>query len=265
MKIRVFYILNIFLILSFYLLAFDFTENKKIGEIFEKNKLVGTFVLYDVQNNNFIGHNRKRAEIQFSPASTFKIYNSLIGLNTEVVKNVDDVFYKYSGEKVFLKSWTQDSNLRYAIKVSQVPAYQLLAKKIGIKKMQEEINKLNFGNKKIGTKVDQFWLKGPLKISAIEQCGLLTKLAKNELPYTKDIQKQVQEIITLEKTSNWTLYGKTGWATSNIEIPVGWFVGWVEKNGEIYSFALNLDMKKSKDLPKREEIVKESLEILNIF
>ena len=134
--------------------------------------------------------------------------------------------------KSFLESWAQDSNLRYAIKASQVPAYQLLARKIGIMKMKEEINKLNFGNKNIGEEIEQFWLKGPLKISAVEQCKLLTKLAKNELPYTKDIQKQVKEIIILEKTKEWTLYGKTGWVTSNIEIPVGWFVGWVEKKAK---------------------------------
>ena len=265
MKKRVFYILNIFLILSFQLLALNFTENKKIEEIFEKNKLEGTFVLYDAQNNSFTGYNKKRAEVQFYPASTFKIYNSLIGLNTGVVKNVDDIFYKYNGEKVFLESWAQDSNLRYAIKVSQVPAYQLLARKIGTEKMQEEINKLNFGNKKIGEEVDQFWLRGPLKISAVEQCELLTKLAKNELPYTKDIQKQVQEITVLENTEEWTMHGKTGWATSNIEIPVGWFVGWIEKDGKVYSFAINLDMKEGKDLPKREEMAKESLKALNII
>ena len=265
MKKRMFYIINIFLILSFHLIALNFTENKKIEEIFEKNKLQGTFVLYDVQNDSFTGYNKKSAKVQFYPASTFKIYNSLIGLNTGAVKNVDEIFYKYNGEKVFLESWAQDSNLRYAIKASQVPAYQLLARKIGIMKMKEEINKLNFGNKNIGEEIEQFWLKGPLKISAVEQCKLLTKLAKNELPYTKDIQKQVKEIIILEKTKEWTLYGKTGWVTSNIEIPVGWFVGWVEKEGKIYSFAINLDIKESKDLPKREEIAKESLKSLNII
>ena len=39
MKKRMFYIINIFLILSFHLIALNFTENKKIEEIFEKNKL----------------------------------------------------------------------------------------------------------------------------------------------------------------------------------------------------------------------------------
>lgn len=262
---KVFYLLTVFLILSFQLLPSSFTEDKKIENLFEKNNFQGTFVLYDMSKDSFIGYNQKRAEKQFYPASTFKIYNSLIGLNTGVIKSVDEVFYNYKGEEVFLESWAQDSNLRYAIKVSQVPAYQLLARNIGIKKMKEEINNLNFGNKTIGNEIDKFWLQGPLKISAIEQCQLLAKLATNKLPYNEIIQKQVQEITVLEKNEKWTLHGKTGWATSNIETPVGWFVGWIEKDGKVYSFAINLDMKDRKDLPKREAMAKEALKILNII
>ena len=131
--------------------------------------------------------------------------------------------------------------------------------------MQEEINKLNFGNKELGTEIDQFWLKGPLKISAIEQCILLSKLGKSELPYSKEIQKQIQDITVLDSGKGWTLHGKTGWATSNIEVPIGWFVGWVEKEGKIYSFAINLDMKNSSELPKREAVAKEALKILEIL
>lgn len=265
MRKRIFYLTNIFFILSLKILALNFTNSEKVEQIFQQNEVKGTFVVYNPQSNRFIGYNENRAEKRFYPASTFKIYNSLIGLETGVIKNVDEVFYKYNGEKVFLENWAQDSNLRYAIKVSQVPAYQLLAKKIGMKKMQNEINKLNFGNKELGEKVDQFWLRGPLKISAVEQCELLAKLAKSELPYSKTNQKQIQDITILENTKDWTLHGKTGWATSNIEIPVGWFVGWVEKNGQIYSFAINLEMKDGKNLFKREKIAKESLKSLGIL
>lgn len=258
-------LLFIFLLFSLQSFSLNFTENKKIEELFNRNNVKGTFVLYDVENNKFEGYNKERSNERFYPASTFKIYNSLIGLEAGAVKNVDETFYKYSGEKVFLQTWAQDSNLRYAIKVSQVPAYQLLAKKIGMKKMQEEINKLNFGNKELGKEIDQFWLKGPLKISAIEQCILLAKLGKSELPYSKEIQKQIQDITVLDSGKGWTLHGKTGWATSNIEVPIGWFVGWVEKEGKIYSFAINLDMKNSDELPKREAVAKEALKILEIL
>lgn len=247
------------------LLAIDFIENKQIGKIFEKNGFQGTIVIYDSEKNIYVGHDKARAEKRISPASTFKIYNSLIGLKVGAVKNVDEVFYKYNGEEVTLESWKKDSNLRYAIKVSQVPAYKLLARKIGIKNMQHELNLLNFGNKKIGDKIDEFWLKEPLKISPVEQTQLLAKLGKSELPYSKDIQKQVKDIILLEEGKDWKLYGKTGWAVVDTNPSLGWFVGFVEKNGKIYSFALNMNVTEWKDLGKRIEFTKESLKVLGII
>ena len=95
MKKRIFYLVNIFFIFSLQVLALNFTNSKEIEKIFQENQVKGTFVLYNPQNNSFTGYNKERAEERFYPASTFKIYNSLIGLETEVIKNGDEVFYKY--------------------------------------------------------------------------------------------------------------------------------------------------------------------------
>lgn len=250
---------------SFAMTKTEIIESKKISEIFEKEKVKGTFIVYDMKNHRYTYHNLDRAMEEFYPASTFKIFNSLIGVETGAVENVDEVFYKYNGEKVFLESWAQDSNLRYAIKVSQVPAYKELAKRIGLEKMQENIKKLGYGNMEIGTEIDKFWLEGPLKISAAEQVDLLNKLAQKKLPFSDKAQEQIIDITTLEKTDNYTLHGKTGWATSNIKIPVGWFVGWVETEDNIYSFAINIDNPTGDLLPKRESIAKEALKELGVL
>lgn len=231
-----------------------FRENKEIAKLFKDKNVEGTLIIYDDKKDEYTGYNLSRGKERFVPASTFKIFNTLIGMDSKVVKNVDEMFYKYDGSKVFLESWAKDSNLRYAIKVSQVPAYQLLARKIGLNRMRKNIQKLHYGNMNIGDKVDRFWLDGPLEISAVEQVNLLTKLAKRELPYSKEIQDEVIDITTLDRGKNWELHGKTGWSK-----PVGWFIGWVKYNGNIYSFALNMKLEDSKDLPLREELVKESL------
>ena len=149
------------------------------------------------------------------------------------------------------------------MKLSHLPAYQKLAQKIGVVRMQENISKMDYGNKNIGKNLTTFWLRGPLKISAIEQVYFLEKLAKRELDYSKDIQESVIEIIKLDNGDMWTLYGKTGWATrdlnKNLNPTLGWFVGWVEQNKKLYIFALNMDIKDSSQLPLRQEI---ALEIL---
>lgn len=65
----------------------------------------------------------------------------------------------------------------------------------------------------------------------------------------------------LEQNDNYALYGKTGWATN----PIGWFVGWIKTNGNIYSFAVNLNISNPKLLSKREEIVKDYFKNMNII
>ena len=240
-------------------------NTSRLDDIFARHGVNGTLVIYDVQKNGYWLHNAGRAAERFYPASTFKIFNSLIGLSEGVVKDADEVFYRYSGEPVYLESWKADASLRSTIKLSQVPAYKELARKTGLERMQQNITRLSYGNGTIGDKIDSFWLQGPLKISALEQVQLLTKLAQGKLPYPPAAQKEVCDITVLKRTDAYTLHGKTGWATDNIAVPVGWFVGWVEAKGKLYVFALNMDTPEAKDLPLRETIALECLRTLKLL
>lgn len=236
-------------------------KEKIIENIFNTNNINGTFVFYDLNKNKYTIYNKERAEKRYYPASTFKIFNSLIALDSKVVNDVDEIFYTYNGEKVFLESWATNSNLRYAIKVSQVPAYKYIAKKVGLENMKKYIEKLEFGNKNIGEKIDTFWLEGPLEISSIEQVELLTKLVKKELPFSNDIQESVIDIIKLEDTDKYTLYGKTGLTDYDNE-SIGWFIGFASTKNNKYIFALNIDNINSSYLEKRINISKLCLDAL---
>ena len=166
---------------------------------------------------------------------------------------------------MYLESWKADASLRSAIKLSQVPAYKELARRIGTERMQANIKKLHYGNESIGSKIDSFWLEGPLKISALEQVKLLTKLARRQLPYPQKAQQQVCDITVLKQTDACTLHGKTGWATDNIKTPVGWFVGWAETKDNLYVFAMNMDLTDAAELPLRESITLECLRTLKLL
>ena len=229
-------------------------EDPQIKAIFDKHNINGTFVLYNVSENMTIGYNNKRAQEQFIPGSIFKIPNSAIALSERIITNVDTVFYQHRGEKFFLPVWTNSMSLRDAMKHSNVPAFQQIAKTIELRKMQEYLNKFNYGNKKIGDTVDKFWLEGPLKISALEQVDFLQKLFSLESYMSLSIQEQLKDILLLEENNDWKLYGKTGWPSK-----VGWFVGWIEKDNKSYFFALNMDLENFEDLHLRQEITEEIL------
>lgn len=243
--------------------ALDWQDSREVAKLFSQAGAQGTFVLFDVAEDRFIGHDLARAETRYVPASTFKIANSLIGLSVGAVKDVDDVL-PYGGKPQPYKTWEQDMGLRAAIKISNVPIYQELARRIGLEAMQDGVDEIDYGNGEIGSVVDRFWLEGPLMISAVEQAEFLARLAQDELPFPKQIQAKVRDIVQLEQNDHWTLYGKTGWADA-VKPDIGWWVGWVRKGGKLYSFALNMDMQQASDAAKRVELGKASLKILGVL
>ncbi|MGL4393907.1 MAG: penicillin-binding transpeptidase domain-containing protein [Brevinema sp.] len=231
-------------------------EEKWIEQAFVNYQLSNeaTFVLYDPETDSKMVYNQKRSKERFIPGSTFKFVNATIALSENIVKDIDEVFYEYKGEDVFLAQWTNNMNLRQAFKSSNVPAFQQLAKKIGMSRMNDYITKYEYGNQNIGTIVNSFWLEGPLMISAQGQTKWLAKLASGSLT-TPEVLEQIKEISYIENIEDdWKLYGKTGWAKE-----IGWFVGWIERDDKFLTFAINIDISDYNLLPIRESIAKEIL------
>ena len=253
---------TLLLLLCFPASAIDWEENPKIAALFESAEVTGTFALFDVANQRFIGYNRSRAETRYLPASTFKVPHTLIGLSVGAVRNVDEVL-PYGGAPQPFETWERDMGLREAIALSNVPIYQALARRVGLDRMRASVAQLAYGNGEIGDRVDEFWLRGPLKISAVEQVRFLARLATGALPFPLDAQANVREIVLTEAGDDWKLYSKTGW--ENAPGPgIGWWVGWLQKRGAIYAFALNMDMQHASDAGRRVELGKASLEAVGL-
>jgi beta-lactamase class D len=253
--------------------AIEWEARGELGKLFADAGVQGTFVLYDVAAERFVGHDRARAETRFIPASTFKLVNSLIGLSVGAVADVDSVL-PYGGGPQPYKNWERDMGLREAIRVSNVPIYRELARRVGLLRMRENLARIGYGNDNIGAVVDRFWLDGPLRISAVEQARFLAALARGSLPFPAEVQAQAREIALLEQGDGWTLYGKTGWADS-YDPDLGWWVGWVVTSSDldqldgsglrIHAFALNIDMPQSTDAAKRQALGKACLRALGIL
>ena len=126
--------------------------------------------------------------------------------------------------------------------------------------LQAWLERLDYGNREIGTVVDRFWLDGPLKISAVEQAKFVARLAQGKLDASAEAQAQVREILRVEESDGAILFGKTGW-----DQKVGWWTGWVEREDKIFAFSLNMPMEKLADAPKRIEIGKALLAKLGVL
>jgi beta-lactamase class D len=242
--------------------ARELREVPQLADHFKAHGVTGTFAMLDPRAGVLFVSNAARAKERFVPASTFKVPNSLIALELGTVANIEEVV-PYGGKPQRLKQWEKDMNLRDAIKASNVPVYQELARRAGLERMRDAVRKLGYGNMQIGDVVDRFWLDGPLAISAVEQVDFLHRFATRQLPVKPDVVRAVKEIALLEKTDSHALHGKTGWYwPERGGQQIGWWVGWVERDGEVYPFALNIDINADADATKRIPIARECLKAL---
>lgn len=186
-----------------------------------------SFEVYDNTHDQVFVYNLDRASRPVSPASTFKIVNSLIALETNLAPDIDYVI-KWDGVEHSNKNWNQDLDMKAAFEYSAVPYYQALARKIGRDTMQHFLDTLRYGNKNIGDTVDMFWLDGSLLVTPDEQVGFLKRMYFDKLPLSKRSQRLVRSLMLHEKNDEYKLYYKTG-TSDNGDNYICHLVGFLEK------------------------------------
>jgi beta-lactamase class D len=238
----------------------------------------GSFVLFNLNaGNSYLVYNDSLSSKRFSPCSTFKITNSLIGIESGVAEN-ENYLIEYDSTKISpkpwwyatepFKYWMQDHTMKSAIKYSVVWYYQELARRIGGEKMKDLLNRIDYGNNDISSGIDKFWLCGSLRISAAEQVEFLKKLYSDKLPgFSVKTQEIVKNIMLYESTDKYKLYGKTGGGDCWDNKVIGWYVGFIETESNTYIFGMNVFADNFSDLNnnKRIEMTKDILKKLEII
>jgi len=243
-----------------------FEERPEFGEYFKKRGVQGSFLLYDLKNDEYIMFDSTRCKQRFVPASTFKIFNSLVALETGVAPD-EHMILKWDGVKHERPAWNKDQNMETAIRNSTVWYYQELARRIGEKRMGEWITREQYGNMDTSGGIDKFWLEGGMRISQEEQIEFLRKLHAGALHFSKRSMDIVKQIIILKDTTTYTLRGKPGWAQRDGK-NIGWLVGYLEQGGNVYFYALNIeapDPAPGAFAPARREITEAILRSLRLL
>ena len=215
-------------------------EKKEWATIYKNNGIdSGGIEILDQSKERIFYYNKNWISKRMCPASTFKIFNSLVALESDVAPN-EDMILKWDGIKR-RDEWNKDMNMREAFKVSCVPYYQELARRIGKPEMQKWLDTVKYGNKIIGGKIDEFWLNNSLQITPDEQVGFLKKLYFDELPFSKRTQRIVRTLMLQEETPKYKLYYKTG--TNDVTgKDNAWIVGFIEDSTmHPYFFANNIE------------------------
>ena len=209
-----------------------------LSGIFAHYGVEGCFAMYDMEKDVYTVYNLERCNTGFLPASTFKIFNSLVILETGAVSNTKQVI-EWDGTKYDVPEWNSDQTLESAFKVSTVWVFQKLARIVGEKDVLFYLNLADYGNKDISAGIDLFWLEGGFRITPLEQVDFLARLVKGDLPFGKDTMSKVTAMMFHEEGPGYAIYAKTGFA-ARVKPNIGWWVGFVDVPGNTYCFALNI-------------------------
>ena len=219
-----------------------YNEVDSFKTLINKAQVTGSILIFDVDRNTYFSNNFHWAKSGFLPASTYKIPNSIIALETGIMHS-DSTMILWDGEKKRFKVWEQDLTLRDAFHYSCVPCYQDIARKVGVQPMNEYVDKLEYGKMDIdSTNLDLFWLRGNSKITQFEQIDFLKRFNTSQLPITNRTEHIMKDMMIITENDSMTIRGKTGWSNEN-SINNGWFVGYIERNKTLYYFATNIQPK----------------------
>lgn len=233
---------------------------------FDTIKVSGSFLLYSPQEKIWHQVHAGQTTPRHIPASTFKIPNSLIALESGSIKDENEII-KWDGVERMRPEWNADTDMKTAIKNSTVWFYRELARRTGGRKMKMYLDTLNYGNADTSGGVDKFWLFGGLRISPAEQIAFLENLYFERLPFKKENQQTVKRIIFNEQSGKSRLSGKTGLGDEG-KTQVGWYVGYVEKNDSVWIFASCITTRDTGNvhfLPARKDIPKKILRDLKLL
>lgn len=235
------------------------------------------FLLIDGITGEIITELGPHINRQISPCSTFKIFLSLIGYDVSVLKDETHPIWDFQeGYEDWIVSWRASQSPLSWMKSSCIWYSKVLSIKLGLKKIQDYLASVEYGNQDASGgladpgPLNPFWINSSLKISPREQVDFIQKIIRAQLPISSHAIEMTKAILFKEELpEGWKLFGKTGWSGSDITkdgktLEHSWFVGWIEKDQAFYAFAYLIREKKI-NLDKRILRVKQLLIKSNVM
>ncbi|MCW3160180.1 penicillin-binding transpeptidase domain-containing protein [Chryseobacterium oryctis] len=239
---------------------------------FDRCGTEGSIAIYDLESQKWIVSDTVGIEIESLPASTFKIINLLIALETNTIKDENEIV-KWVGNTDTIKYGYRpeiyhDMSVKEAFESSAGWVFVELSKKIGKDNYKKLLSKSYYGNNNLTQKDPDFWNFGDFAISPKNQVEFLQSLYQERLPFSKQNIDIVKKVMITEKTEDYTIRAKTGWTREN-NINTGWWTGYIETKKGNYIFATRLlqdrKMNRSDFGSCRKEITKKIFKDLGII
>ena len=154
----------------------------------------------------------------------------------------EDSTRTWSGEQFWNEEWNKDIHFSDAFRSSCVWYFREVIDEIGKDKIQEELNKLQYGNCDISDwegrlntnnqnpALTGFWLESSLLISPKEQVHVMKRIFSDNTEYSEKTLNQLKQIMLLseQEETDIAIYGKTGMGKAHGIVADAWFTGFAD-------------------------------------
>jgi len=222
-----------------------------------------TILVVEAGSRQAYVRNAGRSGRRYTACSTFKIANALIALDSGVVAGPESTFtyepHKHANPHRPEEAYNRDQTLASAFRHSVVWTFQEIARQVGEQRYRDYLARFDYGDQDLSGGLDQFWLN-TLEISAAEQIRFLRRFLDNAFGLDPAAVQAVKDMMLLEETDNYRLYGKTGTRLPQDGKWLGWIVGFVESGDRVLYYAINLDADSYPELTeKRMQLLQEGM------
>lgn len=241
-------------------------EDPRLAQIVDASGFEGTFLAYELPDDRYVAGHVGRTDKALLPASSFKIFSALVALETGVSAG-EEAIIPWDGLVRSRTELNADLDLQTAFRLSAVPHFQELVRRVGHSRMQHFIDAVGYGNRDISGGDDTFWLEGNLRITPRQQIAFLVRLYRDELPFRPEVMAAVKRMMVTEQTPDYVIHSKTGLTAPDGKHNVGWWVGWVERASAVTFFVTALEAQEPDGsfAPARIAIAREALTVLGVL
>jgi beta-lactamase class D len=202
------------------------------------------------------------ADRRFTPCSSFKFPLAVMGFDADVLVDPHHPRWDYRPEfQTTMESQKKAADPTIWLADSIVWYSQELTRALGAARFRGYVERFGYGNEDVSGNpgkddgLTQAWLMSSLAISPDEQVGFVRRFLGRDLGVSDHAyEATIASLARYPAGGGWTLHGKTGSGflrnaagATDRSRPLGWFVGWGEKDGRRIAFArFNLGNQPSK-------------------
>ena len=210
-----------------------------LSQYFELEGVTGTIVIQPIHVGQVpLVYDIERAKRDHPPAQTFKVFLTLVALETDAVETLDTEIV-WDGTSPTIPPWDRVHTLRSSIEPSGYWFDDAVIERIGFAPTEVWVNRTNYGNQNIRGSSDRFWLDGTLKIDALQQAEFMSLIFSEKHPFDHYTALDVKDVLPLEEGDGWIMQYVT--ANTTGDDPVLWLVGAVLTGSGTWAVAMNID------------------------